>query len=118
MILVDTSVWIDHLRVGNRQLKSILYDDQVLTHPFVAGELACGLIRNRKEILRLLSTLPETRLAEHQEVLSLVENHRLYARGIGWVDAHLLASTLLSGAALWTFDTHLSRVAVALKVSL
>ncbi len=118
MTLVDTSVWIDHFRGGNRRLKSMLYDDQVLTHPFIVGELACGMIRNRKEILRLLSTLPETRLADHQEVLSLVENHGLYGRGIGWVDAHLLASTLLSGAALWTFDKHLSRVAVALKVSL
>ncbi len=118
MILVDTSVWIDHLRVGNRRLKSMLYDDQVLTHPFVVGELACGMLRNRKEILRLLSTLPETQLAEHQEVLSLVENERLYGRGIGWVDAHVLASTLLTGAALWTFDRPLSRVAVALKVSL
>jgi len=95
----------------------MLYDDQVLTHPFVVGELACGKLQNRKEILRLLDTLPETQLAEHQEVLRLVENQHLYGHGIGWVDAHLLASALLSGATLWTFDRPLTKVAIALKPS-
>ncbi len=114
MILVDTSVWIDHLRVGNPRLKSLLHDEQVLTHPFVVGELACGSVRNREEILGLLRALPEARVAEHHEVLTFVESRRLSNRGIGWVDAHLLASALLSGVPLWTLDRHLAGLASAM----
>ncbi|MBI4278154.1 MAG: PIN domain-containing protein [Armatimonadetes bacterium] len=117
MILVDTSVWIDHLRVGNQRLKSLLYDDRVLTHPYIVGELACGSVRNLREVLQLLQALPQARVAEHEEVLSFVESRRLYGRGIGWVDAHLLAAALLSGAALWTLDRRLARLASALKIS-
>ena len=118
MILVDTSVWIDHLRKGNPQLKSLLYENKVLVHPFIVGELACGSLRNRAEILRLLRALPEALLAQHHEVLSLIENERLYGRGIGWVDAHLLASALLSNSRFWAIDNRLSRVASFLHVSM
>ncbi len=114
MILVDTSVWVEHLRFGVQRLKVFLHDGLVLTHPFVIGEIACGRIRNRNEILRLLATLPEGHVAQHDEVLRLVENRSLYARGIGWIDVHLLASAMLSRSALWTFDRRLSRVAVSL----
>ncbi len=117
MILVDTSVWIDHLRTGNQRLKALLYESEVLIHPFVLGELACGAMRNRNELLGLLHGLPQAHVAEHQEVLSFVENQRLYGRGLGWIDAHLLASALLSGSALWTLDRQLSTAAAALKVS-
>lgn len=117
MILVDTSVWIDHLRIGNPRLKSLLHDERVLTHPFIVGELACGSVRHREEILGLLRALPEAHVAEHHEVLTFVESRRLYNRGIGWVDAHLLASALLSGAPLWTLDRHLAGLASAMKLS-
>lgn len=118
MILVDTSVWIGHLRAGNRRLKALLDEEQVLTHSFVIGELACGSLRNRTEVMALLEVLPQAREAEHREVLEFVERAQLYGRGIGWVDVHLLASARLSGAALWTFDRPLLRAASALKVAM
>jgi predicted nucleic acid-binding protein len=116
MILVDTSVWIDHLRVGSEHLKALLLDEQVLCHPFVVGELACGTLLKRGEILSMLKALPEALLLEHEEVLSFLEARHLYGRGIGWVDAHLLASTVLTGCAIWTFDKPLRRAAAALNV--
>ena len=117
MILVDTSVWVDHLRSRNRALVALLDDDRVLTHPFVIGELACGQLRNRREILELLATLPGAQVAGHEDALALVEGHRLFGRGIGWIDAHLLASTLLSHARLLTRDRRLSRLALEMGVS-
>lgn len=116
MILVDTSVWIEHLRKGSHRLKALLYDEQVLCHPFVVGELACGRLHNREEILRTLRVLPEARVAEQDEVLRFLEARRLYGRGLGWVDANLLASTLLTGCTLWTLDRPLRRAAAALHV--
>ena len=116
MILVDTSVWIEHLRMGSERLRSLLYDEQVLCHPFVLGELACGTLRNRREILTMLRALPEARVAEQEEVLRFLEARRLYGRGLGWVDAHLLASTLLTGCTLWTLDKPLRRAAALLDV--
>lgn len=117
MILVDTSVWIEHLRKGSARLRSLLYNEQVLCHPFVLGELACGTLRNRQEILSTLRALPEAHVAEQEEVLRFLEARRLYGRGLGWVDAHLLASTLLTGCALWTLDQPLRKAAAALRVA-
>jgi predicted nucleic acid-binding protein len=116
MILVDTSVWIEHLRAGSNRLRALLFDEQVLCHPFIVGELACGALQKRSDILGMLKALPEAHLVEHQEVLSFLEARRLYGRGIGWVDAHLLASTLLTGCTLWTLDKPLRRAAAALNV--
>ena len=116
MILVDTSVWIEHLRWGNDRLRALLFDEQVLCHPFIVGELACGRLENRSEILSMLTVLPEAQVLEHGEVLSFLEARRLYGRGIGWVDAHLLASTLLTKCTLWTLDKPLRRAAAALNV--
>jgi predicted nucleic acid-binding protein len=116
MILVDTSVWINHFRSGNERLKSLLFDQQVFCHRFIVGELACGTLRNREEILGNLKALPEAHLVEHEEVMSFLESQRLYGQGIGWVDAHLLASTLLTGCTLWTFDKPLRSAAAALNV--
>jgi predicted nucleic acid-binding protein len=116
MILVDTSVWIEHLRARNDRLRTLLFDEQVLCHPFVVGELACGMLQNREEILTMLKALPEAHLLEHEEVMTFLEARRIYGRGIGWVDAHLLASTLLTGCTLWTFDKPLRRAAAALDV--
>ncbi len=117
MILVDTSVWIDHFRSGTPRLTTVLEEEQVLVHPFVVGELACGNIRNRAEVLSLLERLPQAQVAEQQEVMALVARRHLYGRGIGWVDAHLLSAALLSHATLWTFDRPLARLASALGLA-
>lgn len=116
MILVDTSLWVHHLRRGSARLGVLLRDEQVLSHPFVVGELACGNLRNRQEILTLFAALPEARVAEHAEVLRLVESARLYGRGLGWIDAHLLASALISRCVLWTLDEPLQRAAAILHI--
>lgn len=117
MILVDTSIWVSHLREGNRALTLLLEQDRVLTHPFVLGELACGCMANRREVLGLLETLPCASKAEHSEVLHLLEQEHLYGKGIGWIDAHLLASALISRSDLWTGDTRLRRVAESLGIA-
>jgi predicted nucleic acid-binding protein len=111
VILVDTSVWIDHLRFGNGTLRRLLADDQVGTHPFVLGEIACGGLRKRAEILLDLQALPRAISATDDEVLAFIEERRLWGKGIGWVDAHLLASAVLSKIALWTLDGALNRAA-------
>lgn len=117
MILVDTSVWIDHLRDGSSRLEDLLVDGMVLSHPFVIGELACGNLAKRGEILSLLAALPRAGMADNDEVLHLLESKRLYGRGLGWVDAHLLASALLNECGLWTFDKSLGATAVELGVA-
>lgn len=117
MILVDTSIWIEHLRSGNSRLRALLADDQVLTHAFVVGEIACGTLRNRSKILEHLNALPSARSATDDDVLTLVEERTLWGKGIGWVDAHLLASALLTRCRLWTFDRALDRVAGALGLT-
>jgi predicted nucleic acid-binding protein len=116
MILVDTSVWIEHLRTGSDRLRDLLLDEQVLCHSFIVGELACGTLQKRSEILSMLKALPQAKLLEHDEVMSFLDARRLYGRGVGWVDAHLLASTLLTGCTLWTFDKPLRRAAAVLNV--
>jgi predicted nucleic acid-binding protein len=117
MILVDTSVWIEHFRSGNDRLKTLLFDEQVLCHPFVIGELACGTLSKRGEILNRLKALSQALLVGHEEALSFLEARHLYGRGLGWVDVHLLASTLLTPCTLWTFDKPLRRAAMVLDIS-
>ena len=108
MILADTSVWIDHLRVGDAVLGEFLDRGGVLCHPFVTGELALGNLRQRDIVLRALQRLPQAIVASHEEVLRLVERQPLYGLGIGYVDAHLLAAVRLTeGAKLWTRDRRL-----------
>ena len=116
MILVDTSVWVQHLRKGSDRLSSLLDEEQVFCHPFVIGELACGTLHNRQEVLSLLKALPQARVAEHEEVLLFLEGRHLHGRGLGWIDAHLVASALLTGCSLWTFDKPLGRAAAVLDV--
>ena len=112
MVLVDTSVWVDHLRGGDRRLEALLKAGGVFIHPFVVGELACGNLRNRTTVLSLLGQLPETRKASHEEALLFIDNKKLLGRGIGYVDAHLLAATALSDSArLWTLDKRLGALA-------
>lgn len=118
MILVDTSVWIDHLRAGDAELATLLNGSQVLMHPFVLGELACGNLRNRTEVLALVKDLPRAALATDEEVLFFIERHALMGRGIGYVDAHLLAAvTLGGGTRIWTRDKRLRTVADALALA-
>ena len=117
MILVDTSVWIDHLRRGEPSLAALLLNTQVLIHPLVIGELAMGNLARREEALRWLSDLPQAVVATDDDVMSLITREALYGRGIGYVDAHLLASTrLTSDAHLWTLDKRLAEVATAMGV--
>ena len=116
MTLVDTSVWVDHFRKDNATLKDLLVNAKVLLHPFVIGELACGNLRNRAEILHLLSELPQCVVAEQHEVLKLVESKRLYGSGMGWIDAHLVASGLLSNVTILTYDKALSEGAAKLGI--
>jgi len=118
MILVDSSVWIDHLRAGEPGLVELLNSNNVLSHPFVVGELACGNLKNRKMVLSLLQDLPTIQVATDDEVLFFVERHELMGRGIGYVDAHLLAAVMLEGTAkLWTRDKRLDSVAETMKLA-
>jgi predicted nucleic acid-binding protein len=110
-VLVDTSVWIDHFRRGNAALAERLAAGDVWVHPFVIGELACGQLTRRSEILVLLEALPQVPLVEHPEVLAFVETNGLPGRGIGWIDAHLLASARLARIRLWTLDRRLAAIA-------
>lgn len=116
MILVDTSLWVDHLRRGMAGLDAPLHEGQVLCHPFIIGELACGNLRNRADIISLLQTLPAIRSAEDEEVLLFIEKHRLMGKGLGYIDMHLLTSARLSHAPLWTLDKPLGNAAAALGI--
>jgi len=118
MILVDTSVWIDHLRAGEPALAVALEQGAVLTHPFVVGELACGNLKNRSEVLQLLGDLPGAPIATDAEVLDFIERRALMGHGIGYIDVHLLASVVLAGSArLWTRDQRFAAVAEDLKLA-
>jgi predicted nucleic acid-binding protein len=117
MVLVDTSVWISHFREGQPVLTDLLSDGLVLIHPFISGELACGNLKSRAGILSDLAALPAAKRASDSEVVSLIDERRLWGRGLGWMDAHLLAAALLSNCRFWTLDKRLRRAAAELKLS-
>ena len=117
MVLVDTSVWVDHLRRGTPALAVLLADGEVACHPFVIGELACGNLRNRSEILALLPSLPSIPEVAHEELLRFIEGHRLMGRGLGLIDVHLLASAQLAAIPLWTLDRRLREAAIGLHAA-
>ncbi len=117
MVLVDTSVWVDHFRAGNAALETLLNDGAVICHPFVIGELACGFMRNRAEILSLLQALPEAQQASPDEALQFIENRDLAGTGLGYVDVHLLASAVLTSVPLWTLDKSLQRASAKLDAA-
>jgi len=117
MILVDTSVWIDHLHQSESALVGLLEQAQVCIHPMIIGELALGSLRNRSALLELLADLPGIPVATHSELLNFVESHTLYGLGLSLVDAHLLASLRLAGSSqLWTRDRPLHAAAGGLAI--
>lgn len=118
MVLVDSSVWVRHLRAGESGLEILLNDGRVVCHPFIVGELACENLKNRTEILSLLRCLPMARQAEHEEVLQFIESNQLMGTGIGYVDAHLLASAVLTAIPFWTLDKKLQEASLNLGISL
>lgn len=112
MILVDSSVWIDHLRHGDQGLVTLLEAGQVVTHPFIVGEIALDSLKNRKSILLFLKALPQAAIATDDEVQRFIESVALFGLGIGHIDAHLLAAVRLNaGSRLWTRDKRLSAIA-------
>ena len=111
MTLIDTSVWIEHLRAGSPGLARLLERGLVLAHPSVIGELACGNLKNRARVLADLAALPRAVEATHEEALRLIEDRKLWGAGLGWIDAHLLASALLTNCGFWTLDRNLERAA-------
>jgi len=117
MVLVDTSVWIDHLRKNDKDLQLLLIDGEVACHPLIIGELVCGNLKNRKEIISLLQALPILPEIDFDEYLYFVEEHNLYGKGIGYIDIHLLASAKLSQSELWTRDKRLKSIAIAFKIN-
>ena len=117
MVLVDTSVWIDHLQKGNKHLQALLRESLVVCHNHVIGELACGNFKNRNEIIELLLSLPCSPLIDLKEYLYFVTEHKLSGRGIGLVDIHLLASSKLGQIQLWTLDKRLKLAAIDLGLN-
>ena len=115
-VLVDTSVWVGHLRKGDAHLAQLLDKGRVLCHPFIIGEIACGNLKSRTEILDALSELEHTPIIEFDEYMQFINQNRLYGMGIGFVDVHLLASALLADVILWTADKRLHKVALDLGV--
>ena len=118
MILVDTSVWVDHLHRGDKDLAERLEQGIVIMHPFVLGELACGTLRRRDETLAILAALPAAPVATHDEALALIDKFRLTGRGLGYIDVHLLASARIGGDVIWTRDKSLDAAAVELQVGI
>jgi predicted nucleic acid-binding protein len=117
MVLVDTSVWVAHLRKGNIGLEALLNEGHVVCHSFIVGELACGNLKNRSEILSLLYALPMATHAEHDELMQFIETHSLMGKGLGYIDMHLLASAILSKVPLWTLDKKLNQVSLRLGLA-
>jgi len=117
MILVDTSVWIDHFHHSDEDLIELLLSNQVCIHPFILGELSCGNLSNRKEVLSLLRTLKNIDLVLDEEVFFLIEERKLFGKGLGFIDIHLLASAMIHHVPIWTRDNALKRVAGELGIN-
>ena len=117
MVLVDTSIWINHLRKGQPTLREMLIDGEVTCHPFIVGELACGNLSNRAEFFSLLQTLPMVPVADQAEVLYFIEKHNLMGKGVGFVDIHILASAHLAHMPIWTSDKRLQSITLGMNIS-
>jgi len=117
MMLVDTSVWVEHFRSGTIGLEALLNDGRVACHPFIIGELACGNLKNRTEILSLLQDLPLASCADDDEAVQFINDHKLMGKGLGYIDIHLLMSALLTRIPLWTIDKRLHEASLTLLPS-
>jgi predicted nucleic acid-binding protein len=117
MILADTSVWVDHFRAGVPRLVRLLEDARIVMHPFIVGELACGHLARREQTLQLLQRLQPSSVASDPEVVGFIQRRRLFGRGLGYIDAHLLASVAINGSRLWTRDLALAKAAADLDLS-
>jgi len=117
MVIVDTSIWVTHLREGSRKLEKLLMDGEVMCHPFIIGELACGNLKNRNEIISLLQSLPMALTIDFDEFLFFIDRNHLMGKGIGFVDVHLLASAQLTEVPLWTSDKRLKSAANQLELT-
>ena len=117
MVLVDTSVWVSHFRKTHDGLVELLNNGEVVCHPFIVCELACGNLKNRKTVISLMEALPVAFPVEHEEVIAFIEAHRLMGKGLGYMDVHLLAAALLTGVSLWTLDKKLDKAAQELNCS-
>ena len=117
MVLVDTSVWVEYLRNGNVRLETLLEEGHVVCHPLIVGELACGNLKNRAEILSLLQALPVATHGEHEEVMKFIEDHALMGKGLGYIDIHLIASAILTEIPLWTVDKKLNEISSKLGMA-
>ena len=117
MVLVDTPVWIDHFRNNNTQLIHLLNNGDVFCHPFIIGEIACGNIQNRIEILSLLQSLPQSLTIDHEEILIFIENNNIMGQGLGYIGITILASAILSGLSLWTLDKRLKTMAIKFDIN-
>jgi predicted nucleic acid-binding protein len=116
MVLVDTSIWIDHFNRSDPVLQFLLNEYEAAVHPYILGELACGTIKNRKEIFRLLSNLPTIETISSEEYFVFLEAHKLYGKGLGFVDIHLLASSLVAPCTIYTRDKVLLKAAHSFKI--
>jgi predicted nucleic acid-binding protein len=116
-VLADTSVWVDHFRRSDSRLQGLLSDDKILIHPAVIGELACGNLTRRDNVLSDLQQLPAAAIAGREDAMFVIESRKLWGKGIGWTDAQLVASALLSGCELWTHDKQLQKIAAALSIA-
>ena len=116
MVLVDTSVWVRYLREGDPDLEQLLNDGEVMCHPYIVGELACGNLKNRNEVLSLLQLLPPAILPNHEEILQFIEENQLMGKGPGYVDVHLSASAVLTGIQMWTYDRRLNETNEVLRI--
>jgi predicted nucleic acid-binding protein len=116
MVLVDTSVWVSHLRHGNPKLQEMLQEGKVVSHPFIIGELTCGNISNRVEIISLMQSLPMLDIVEHEELLLFIEHNKMMGTGLGFVDVHLMAAAILAGIPLWTQDKSLKQACSRLSI--
>jgi predicted nucleic acid-binding protein len=116
MVLVDTSVWIDHLRNNNAQLVQLLNKNKVFCHQMVIGELACGNIKNRLEILNLLQFLPHTTNVEHKDVMLFIEKNKLMGLGLGYIDIQILISSIETNIPLWTHDKRLLKCSKSFNI--
>lgn len=117
MILVDSSIWIDHFRFRNSSLVTLIDAVQVTVHPWVTGELACGNLANRSNTLYLLKSLPQAAIATEHDVLFFIDKHRISGRGVGYLDMHLLAAAALGNLKIWTLDKRLGEVAALLGLN-